>query len=51
MTTSSAEATTTKCTSKGWFGRCTDGTPITATPAAEGYAYYRTAPTTVQTAP
>ncbi|KAF3010694.1 putative lipase atg15 [Curvularia kusanoi] len=50
-TTSSQEATTTSCTSKGWFGRCNDGTPATTTPAAEAYAYYRTAPTAIQTAP
>ncbi|KAH6643724.1 autophagy related lipase-like protein Atg15 [Boeremia exigua] len=40
-TSTSSEATTT-CSSKGWFGRCKDGMPVTTTPAAEGFAYYRT---------
>ncbi|KAH7378331.1 autophagy related lipase-like protein Atg15 [Pyrenochaeta sp. MPI-SDFR-AT-0127] len=49
-TTSSAEATTTSCTTKGWFGKCRDDIPATTTPAKEGHAYWRTAPTATQTA-
>ena len=47
---SESRTATSTCTSKGWFGRCND-TPATTTPAAEGFAYYRTAPTAVRTAP
>ncbi|KAJ8108138.1 hypothetical protein OPT61_g8379 [Boeremia exigua] len=49
--TSSSVTSTTTCTSKGWFGRCNDDTHVTATPAAEGYAYRRIIPTATQTAP
>ncbi|KAF1848710.1 autophagy related lipase-like protein Atg15 [Cucurbitaria berberidis CBS 394.84] len=50
-TTSSTEPTTTTCTSKGWFGKCRDKVSVTTTPAVEGHAYWRTAPTATQTAP